>query len=104
VKIPITSSLCNNVYPNGITDAYGQKKKKNYIKEKFRYSDLILVAILQTPPRQPQKFRFSNSDAFKKETVHKSRRRLIIDHKFSLWRISLTKTMSSTKSLPDTTN
>jgi hypothetical protein len=59
------------------------KKKKNYIKEKSCYSDLILVAAVQTPPRQPQKFSFSNSNASKKETVHKGRRRPIIDHRFS---------------------
>jgi hypothetical protein len=34
------------------------KKKKNYRKGKYRYSDIFLVATIQTPPRQHQKSNF----------------------------------------------
>jgi hypothetical protein len=74
-------------------------------KEKSRFSDLFPRAATLTPPRQHQKSSFSKSDASKKETVHKRRRRPIIDLRFSPWRkSSLTKAMPSTRSLPGTTN
>jgi hypothetical protein len=63
-----------------------KKQKKKYKKEKSRYSYLFLIAAEQTPPRKHQKFAFSNSDASKKETVHKRCHRPIIDHRFSPWR------------------
>jgi hypothetical protein len=66
VKELITLSLCNNV-PNGITNTHSQKLEE--ILQKRSYSDLFLVAAVQIPPRQHQKFSFSNSDVFKKETV-----------------------------------
>jgi hypothetical protein len=65
-----------------------KKHKKNYRKEKSRYSDSFLIAAVQPPPKQHQKFSFSKSDTSKKETVHKHRRRPIIDHRFSPWRKS----------------
>jgi hypothetical protein len=60
-----------------------QNIKKNYKKEKSRYSNLFLETTALTLPRQHQKFNFSKSDASKKETVHKRRRRPIIDLGFS---------------------
>jgi hypothetical protein len=59
--------------PNSNTNAHSQKRKKNYKKEKTSYSDLLLVAADQTPPRQYQKSIFSKSDTSKKGTVHKRR-------------------------------
>jgi hypothetical protein len=44
--------------PRGTTDAHSQKRKKNYKKKKFHYSDLILKAIDQTSPTQHHKFIF----------------------------------------------
>jgi hypothetical protein len=52
-----------------------KERKKKYIKEKSRYSDLQLVAADHTPPRQHQKSIFPKSDTFKKGTVHKHRHR-----------------------------
>jgi hypothetical protein len=46
-----------------------KKGKKNYIKEKSRYRDLLLVAANQTPPMQHQKS-ISKSDASKKKIEH----------------------------------
>jgi hypothetical protein len=69
-----------------------KKHKKNYGKEKFRYSDLFPVAVVQPPPRKYQKSSFSNSDVSKKEIVHKHHSRPIIYRNFSPWRkSSLTK-------------
>jgi hypothetical protein len=70
--------------PNGITDAHSQKiQEELQKKKKSRYIDLFLVAAVQPPPRQHYKFSFSKSDTSKKEIVHKSYRRPIIDHRFS---------------------
>jgi hypothetical protein len=44
-EIPITNHA---MLPND-TDAHSQNKEK-YIKEKFHYSDLFLLAAEQTPP------------------------------------------------------
>jgi hypothetical protein len=69
-----------------------KKIKEELQKRKSRYSDLFLVTAAQTPPRQHQKFSISNSNASKKETMHKLRRRPIIDHRISPRRkSSLTK-------------
>jgi hypothetical protein len=72
MKIPITPS--NKHCP---TDAFSQKSKKNYQKEKLnkkgvlsraflkkksRYSDLFLISIVQTPPREPHKLGFVQTD------------------------------------------
>jgi hypothetical protein len=62
------------------------QKEEEKKEEKSRYNDLFLVAIVQTPPRQHPKFKFSKSDASKKEAVHKHHSRPIIDHWFSSWR------------------
>jgi hypothetical protein len=43
--------------------------KRRRITEKIVYSDLIVLAVVQTPPRQHQKSSFSNSNASKKETI-----------------------------------
>jgi hypothetical protein len=43
--------------------------KKNYKKEKSRYSDQFPVSATLTPPRQQQKSSFSKSDASKKFIV-----------------------------------
>jgi hypothetical protein len=56
-----------------------KKREKNYKKEKPRYIDLFFV----TPPRQHHKSSFSISDAFKKGTEHKRRRRSIKFLRFS---------------------
>jgi hypothetical protein len=56
-------------------DAHSQKIKKNYKKEKSWYSDLFVVAVDLTPPRQHHKSISSKIDASKKETVHKRRHR-----------------------------
>jgi hypothetical protein len=42
-----------------------------------------LATIIQPPPRQHLKFRLSKNDTSKKVTVHKRRRRLIKDLRFS---------------------
>jgi hypothetical protein len=68
---------------SGTTDAHSQKTNT---KKKSRYINLFLETTALTPPRQHQKFSFSKNDASKKETVHKHRRRPIIDLRFSLWR------------------
>jgi hypothetical protein len=44
-------------------------------KEKPRYYNLFLVGMDQTSPRQQHKFTFFKSDASKKKTMHKHRRR-----------------------------
>jgi hypothetical protein len=91
--------------PNGITDAQSKRIEEELQGKKSRYNDLFLVAVVQPPPRQPQKSSFSSRDASKKETMHKRRHHPIIDHRFSSWRkSSLTKIMPSTRSLADTTN
>jgi hypothetical protein len=69
--------------PISLTDAHSQKIKKNYKKEKSRYSDIFLRTAVLAPPRQHQKFSSSKSDAFKKETMHKRCHRPIIDPRFS---------------------
>jgi hypothetical protein len=70
--------------PSDITDAHSPKHKEELQKkEKSRYSNLFLETTALTPPKQHQKFNFSKSDASKKETVHKRRRRPIIDLGFS---------------------
>ena len=51
-----------------------KKRNKKYVKEKSCYSDPLLEIAVLTPPRKHQKSSFSISDAFKKETVHRSRR------------------------------
>jgi hypothetical protein len=58
------------------------KKEEELHKINSRYSDLFLVVAVQTPPRKHQNSIFSNSDASKKETVHKHHRHLIIDQGF----------------------
>jgi hypothetical protein len=58
-------------------------KKKNYKKEKSRYSDLFLRTVVLIPSRQHQKSSSSKSDASKKETVHTLCRRPVIDLRFS---------------------
>jgi hypothetical protein len=63
-----------------------EEQEENNNKERSRYCDLFLVDALQPLSRQQQKSKFSKSDAFKKETVHKRHRRPIIDHRFSPWR------------------
>jgi hypothetical protein len=60
-----------------------KKRKKNYEKEKSRCNDLFPETAALTPPRQHQKSSFSKSDASNKGTVHKHRRRPIIDLRFS---------------------
>jgi hypothetical protein len=80
-------------------------RKKNYRKEKSRYSDKILVSANQTPPRQHQKSIFSKIDASKKEKVHKRCHRP--DHRswvFTQEKARAHKTMPSTRPLLDTTN
>jgi hypothetical protein len=52
-------------------------EKKEYKKEKSRYSDQIIIAAVLTSPRQRQKSSISKSDASKKKTVHKHHRRPI---------------------------
>jgi hypothetical protein len=59
------------------------KKEKKYKKEKPRSSDLFPEIAALTPPRQHQKSTFSKSDASKKETMHKHRRRPIMDLRIS---------------------
>jgi hypothetical protein len=61
-----------------------QSQKKNYKKEKSRYSDKFLVATVLTPPKPHQKSNFSKSDASKKETMPNHHHRPIIDLRFSL--------------------
>jgi hypothetical protein len=63
-----------------------KKEKKNYRKEKSRYSDSLFM--LQTPPRQHYKSIFSKSDVIA----------LIIDHRFSPEKVHAHKTMSSARS------
>jgi hypothetical protein len=60
-----------------------EKRKKNYKKEKSRYSDLFPEITALTPPGQHQKASFSKSEASKKGIVHKLRRCPIIDLRFS---------------------
>jgi hypothetical protein len=50
-----------------------KKRKKNYRKEKSRYSDEFFVTADQTPPTQ--KSINSKSDASKKGTLHKQHHR-----------------------------
>jgi hypothetical protein len=59
-----------------------KKRRKITEKEKPRYSDKFLVAVALTPPRQHQKSNIFESNASKKETVHKRHRRPIIDLRF----------------------
>jgi hypothetical protein len=49
--------------------------KKNYIKEKSRYSDQFIETADQTPPKQHQKSINSKSVASKKGAMHKRRHR-----------------------------
>jgi hypothetical protein len=55
---------------------------KNRRRKKSHYGVKVLVATTQTPPIQLQKSKFSKSDASKKETMQKHRRRPIIDLRF----------------------
>jgi hypothetical protein len=81
------------------------KKKKNYKKEKSRYSDKFLVAAILAPPRKHQKSNISKRDASKEETVHKRLHHPITDLRFSPSRkVRDHKTMPLTRLLPDTTN
>jgi hypothetical protein len=56
-----------------------KKRKKKLRKEKTRYGILALAATIHPPPRQHLNSRLSKSDASKKGTVHKRRRRPIKD-------------------------
>jgi hypothetical protein len=56
-----------------------RKRKKKLRKEKTCYGIPALVATIHPPPRQHLNSRLSRSDASKKRTVHKHRRRLIKD-------------------------
>jgi hypothetical protein len=67
--------------PISLTDAQSQKRKKNYKKEKSRYSNLFLKIAVLAPPRQHQKFSPSKSDA--SEGVHDT----IYDYKDSIIQI-----------------
>jgi hypothetical protein len=58
--------------------------KKKYKKEKSRSSDLFPETAALTPSRQHQKSSFSKSDVSKKGTVHKRRRRPLMDLRISL--------------------
>jgi hypothetical protein len=58
-------------------------KKKKLRKEKTRYGIPALAAIIHPPPKQHVNSRLFKSDAFKKGTVHKRRRRAIKDPGFS---------------------
>jgi hypothetical protein len=60
-----------------------KKEKETKKRKKKRYSILVLAATIHPPPRQHLNSRLSKSDAFKKETVHKRRRRPIKDLRFS---------------------
>jgi hypothetical protein len=62
-------------------DAHNQKEEELQ-KKKSHYSDLFLIAAIQTPPRQHQKSSFSNRDALKKETLHKHHHHPIIYHTY----------------------
>jgi hypothetical protein len=55
------------------------------IKKKSHYNDLFLVAAVQTPLRQHYKSIYSNTNASRKETVHKHRGRSFIDYRFLPW-------------------
>jgi hypothetical protein len=80
-------------------------KKELYKKEKPCYSDQILVAATLTPPNQHGKSNPFKSDASKKKTVHKHRRRRIKrSYVFTLEKVLARKTIPSTRSLPDTIN
>jgi hypothetical protein len=59
--------------PNDIMDADNQKEEEEIHERKDPYNDLFLEATVDIPPKQ--KSNFSNSDASKKEIVHKRRRR-----------------------------
>jgi hypothetical protein len=54
------------------------KKRQKKLRKKRR-DILALAATIHPPPRQHLNSRLSKSDASKKETVHKSRRRPIKD-------------------------
>jgi hypothetical protein len=69
-------------YPIGITDAHIQQKIKKTKKKKTCYSVPVLAAKVQPPPIQLVNSRLFKSDASKKETVHKRRRRPIKDLDF----------------------
>jgi hypothetical protein len=60
-----------------------KKERKITKKEKSRSSDLFPETAALTPPRQHQKSNLSKRDASKKGTVHKRRRRPIMDLRFS---------------------
>jgi hypothetical protein len=79
--------------------------KKTISKKEYPcYSDLFLQTTVLTPAKQHQKSSFSKNYVFKKGTVHKRRRRLIIDLRFTLKKVLALKIMPSTKSLTGTTN
>jgi hypothetical protein len=63
-------------------DAHSQERKKNYKKRNSRCSNIFPETAALTPPIQHQKSNFSKSDASKKGTVHKRRRRPIMDLRF----------------------
>jgi hypothetical protein len=62
-----------------------KKKKEELLKKSHHHIDLFPETMVLTPPGQHQKSSFSKSNASKKGTVHKHRRRLIIDFRFSPW-------------------
>ena len=61
-----------------IKNSYSQKKKKKSAEQSTKQQEL--PPPLTTPGLLK---RFSKNDTFKKETMHKHHRHLIIDHRFS---------------------
>jgi hypothetical protein len=56
-----------------------KQKEEEKKKDKSRYIDLFLVAVVQTSPRQHPELKFSKSGPSKKKAVHKHHS-WIIDH------------------------
>jgi hypothetical protein len=77
-RYQLHSAFATTHCPSGIIDAHNPKKRRITIKEKSRYSDLFLLAVVLTPPRKHQKSSFSKSDDSKKKTMHTHRPHPII--------------------------